>query len=637
MTTRDTIRQRVATSCERGAVLVLTGMSLVLLLVAGGLAVDLSALDARGQTLQNTADAASLAGVAVWAETLDEDDATATIERTIELNGIEIGDEVQVSIEFPTFDSVTVELTDVDPDVLLGGVLGFGSDVTRNATSRLRSCEVDCGRTVELPPPFQPLQADGDGDGFLPIVVGDRIYAINHGNNRIHCVDQTTSQECWPSKQLFPHDDDATTMVIAHHYLLDGRIYYVVWEGETEQYSASREPQTFLNLTCWDTRTDTPCTQRAEIRNAGQGIMAGTPNGIYVFAGNLKTHCYEPPSLEERCPGYGGGGRVEELRKEGRGFRQWWSNRMTTGDYVFFDDRIYFTASREDGMVWLACWATNRECRGFDAPPVNDTGSVRREEFDDLLAGRLFLHRDTNGEPDAVCTVGARVRVECYDPYTAERVPSAEANMAITTDNMRVDLDGRLLGVMTYHPATNRLFLVSDIDNSTTYCHDFTTRSYCGSYYTDSPWGPTLTYGYDPQSDCLIGLGHAQIFFTLDPDMSGECTGTDTEIQIDPCRCGEEVTWPPIATINTEGLATFEYRILDPDGVQLVPADGDSDSGVPLGPDGTIDLSEIDIDLEYVTLAIYAEAAFGENPWAPGEQPPTVVIGIRDRLPRLVE
>ena len=65
---------------DRGAVLALLAIVLFVVLVVAALAVDLSALERRGQTLQNTADAAALAGVVTWQETDDVGLARATVE-----------------------------------------------------------------------------------------------------------------------------------------------------------------------------------------------------------------------------------------------------------------------------------------------------------------------------------------------------------------------------------------------------------------------------------------------------------------------------------------------------------------------------------------------------------------------------
>lgn len=334
---------------ERGAVLALVAVTLFIVLVSGALAVDISALDRQGQSLQNTADAAALAGVAEWVDSGDPVATRTVIEDLIRQNGFALGDEIEVEIDFLDGAALEVDLVDTEPDVFLGGVVGFGSEIGRDASARYEQCEIGCRQELELPPPFQPIHTIGSGDGFVPVSVGDRLYGVNHHSSTMSCVDRVTESQCFSDRPLF-HGGRGTA---DNHYadVVGNRIYYVGWGGG----------QTVLQ--CWDTTVEERCGSEISFGFQGHSTMIIAPdNRIFVFTSSRKVFCVEAVT-HATCAGYGGG-RPTQLAE----LNSWSSsNNAAYKSYIAqHNGRIYHTLA-SGGRQHLHCWTRPRTIRAWEA------------------------------------------------------------------------------------------------------------------------------------------------------------------------------------------------------------------------------------------------------------------------------
>lgn len=619
-------RTRLDNARERGAVLALVAATLVLVLISGAVAVDLSALDRQGQSLQNTADAAALAGVATWVDTGDQAAATAVVTDLILQNGVALGDGVTLDVEFPTSLEIQVNLVDDAPEVFFGDVVGFGDELERDATAQLEVCDEGCNRVIEVPPPFNSVLAQGTGDGYIPIAIEDKLYAVNHHSFTIECVDRETNAQCWSEKQLF--DFPVHTFNVHHPFVHGTKIFYLGW-GDGN-YSVSTRPTSYasLYLGCFDTATDTRCSNTASMYSAGFGTMYGTADGIYVFSGDRKVYCFDPDTLNS-CSGYSGGKNTALSYESGWG--QWWENRSWNADRIEHDNKIYVGLTKRYGGTWVQCWDmdTNLPCSNFSPRRVNGTSTSNT--YGDWVSGRLFLFRESDGTPRSLCSIGNPTLFDCWYLSNGNTDSSAESSMNTMASSLGT-MSG-YLGRPTYHAASNRLFLVGDYYDSNTHCYNFNNGGHCGSRYNTSPWGEVKTYGYTTEGNCLLGLGHNSIFFSLQIDMSGECTGGSRTVDITPCMCGDVIKWPPITATNLDYIGQFDIRVIDPDGNVLIPADGEGWVSILTNP---ISLEDISTDFEYLTLELAVEPdASGNDPWA--TSPPSLLIGIQDKDPRLVE
>lgn len=597
-------------------------MALTLLVVvgSGAMAVDLSSLDRQGQTLQTSVDAAALAGATVWSETQDTSAATSVVANMLQQNGVQLSADVTLNVEFPAPGHIDVTVTDDSPDVLLSGMIGLGGSLVRGASAEHRLCDDGCFRVVDVNPPLGSVEVAGSGDGFVPISVGNRVYAVNHHSSTIQCIDRATQSACWPARQLF--SSPVTTMNMAHADLIGDRIYYLGWNGSSGSLPSG---DGFLQLGCWNTSIDARCANQVDLYNVGHGTLWATDTGLYVFAANRQVYCYEPVTFNE-CPGYGGGLPTALAAQSGWG--NWAETSAWNSDRLGWGDHVYVTLSNR-GMVWVHCWdlAAAAPCASMAPRPLNGTRTGTNEDFSN---GRLFLRRDPSGTPTSVCSFGSTVLVECWDPVTGTTHGAVEGEMTATLSAIAVT-PGSFVGPSTYDAASNRQFFVGSYNQSRTYCHDFTTATACGEVFNDTAFGPAETYGYEVGADCLLGLGDRSFFFTLKPDMSGPCDTGYEVVDITPCRCSGQTVWPPVTVGDANGVATFELRVLDPSGTPLLPADG---TWLMLG-DETVELDGIDPLFSHVTFEMRVTSLPAQDPWADGV-PPHLLVGMHDSDPHLV-
>ena len=342
---------------EHGAVMFLVAITALLVMLAGAIAVDLSALSTRGQSLQNAADSAALAGVQAYrasmgerTEANDEDKAVAiaAVNALLAQNGIDLTPE----INFPDPENdtlVQVVLNDPDAGFLLSGFTGGkAGTVERAATARFEACETTCSREVDIPPPFNGVDASGDGDGYQPIPANGALYSINHqsGNGRgslqITCVlrgerprtdiPTENTQLCWddganrpvPGKTAYPSnwvDSIVATPEMPHAAVIETRIY---WATST---SAGHY------MFCFETTTATPCSQPLRLNtnrdgnnercgwnptadpnppcpiydlraiHRGGGTVAADGR-VYSFTDDHMVHCVLPSLPMTTCSGY---------------------------------------------------------------------------------------------------------------------------------------------------------------------------------------------------------------------------------------------------------------------------------------------------------------------------------------------
>lgn len=615
---------------QRGELLPLVAITLTVIMSVGTLAVDLTALEKQGQTLQNAADAAAIAGVAEWASNGNQVNAIGIVHEIIAQNGVTIGAEVSLNVEFPSTTELRVVLTDNKPDAFLGGVvrdLVAGDGMVRDAVAALNQCGDSCAANIAIPPRFAAIQAEGAGDGYLPIMVGSRIYSINHHNKLIECVNRVTENICWPVRTLLEAGGAETTFHIVHHYLHDQKIYFTAWQGLFDK--VPQEPGS-LFVGCWDTTVDQPCPDRRYLGHAGAGSFAGIGDRLYLFASDRYMYCLELPSLSD-CAGYSGGRPTALAGEAGWDLA---TTRGTNMDIRVLDNRFYGTLAN-DGVVYMQCYdlSADQPCSGYGAVHLNNTESdTPTAKFHDYYNSRLFFYRDSSGNEIAICSMGT-INVECYDLTSSTARPGLAATLNPVKNQLDDALTGYFMGNVSYNQAANRAYFVSTYRVSETHCFDFDTQSYCGGVYSTTPLGEAQPYGFVSEGACMIGLGDEAIFFTIDTDMNSGCDGSGSTFPLQPCLCAGQVVWPPVRAENTEGVDQLNVRVVDRDGNVLVPAD----------PNGWVDMLTEDLDLSSipssvteVSIVADVRVTAGQDPWADGSGPGFVVGGSVTGGPKLV-
>lgn len=601
---------------ERGAVLGLLAATLFVLIGVGGLAVDLAATQSRGQELQNAADAAALAGAAIWSPTLSEAGAEAAVDDLLAQNGI--GGDVTWDVTFPTPQEVSVAVHDPTPIRLLGRLLRNDSGITRSASASFAPCDPTCTFAIDIPRPFSEVNYGGEGDGYRPIVVGNKIYAARHQDRTLTCIDRNTNGLCWDtdSRNLFSNDD-LFTMNVTHSTLVGTRLFHLgfedAWSSRDQNFPTATGA---IYIGCWETTTDTRCGETLITTGERHGMMAATDDAIYIFTNHRKVHCFDPATLA-LCADYDGGRDMDAQSQP-------WNDAdlaMRNSTYREHNGRIYTTISHL-GPHFIQCWDTNYDepCESFGTFEVNDNSAIGGvDTIDDIwVEGRLFFARTTTGEPTAICSSGQN-QVECFDLITGARDATVEAPLDGFASSWAHMYAGVITaGQHTYHESSNRTFFLGQVDDDRTYCWDWASGD-CGTVHHVDGLGSPWPYGYWPTPECLFGLGHNKIFWTLKPDMSGGCDHGALQLLVEPCMCNGEPAWPSVTMQNPEGVESFEVRLIDAAGDAIWPSDG---SAYQLGGDDTLDLAQIlQLNFDPITIEVIVESSPGQNPWEDGLSP----------------
>lgn len=393
---------------ERGAVMFLLVAAIMVVLLGGALAVDLSIVSTRGQQLQNAADASALAGVQAYRQSDgNRAAAEAAVAELLSQNGIAVDGTTTFAVTFPEGVSdteVIVTVSDSDPGTLLTGVTGVTSGVSRSATARFDSCQANCTVSVVIPSPFRSVDAAGQGDGYKPISVGNELYALNHNSSYggIVCIDRDTANDpdiqgiCdnWSdtSRRAYPGTSNTQRNPEMPHVAVSGTKIY--WAGSD---SAGTK------LYCFETSVATPCSSSVLInnrsrasssdisnqkdRNRGGGtVLAG--GRIFVFTDDFRVHCFNPGTPATRCSDYGSNGEASFLAND-----NFPENEPRDGNHGSSIDRIVDDINGK--IYWTIHVPTG------PAPPA-DCSSDNLEFPEGLVSiqnawSRLFLEADSSG------------------------------------------------------------------------------------------------------------------------------------------------------------------------------------------------------------------------------------------------
>ncbi|MDY7106844.1 MAG: pilus assembly protein TadG-related protein [Actinomycetota bacterium] len=620
---------------DGGQTLLIVALVLVVLSVSVGFAVDLGLLNRRAGQAQQAADAAALAVAVVAAETTDP---TLLEEEAVELalaNGFDgLDPDVGVEVEDLGDGRVRVVVTEQRiPMLFLGGLVGDRS-VQRSAVARFAGCG-RCELTLPLRAPLDAVDVSGSGDGFVPIPVGERIFAINHktrpGAKVLICIDRLTNAPCpgYPKALTSVAGSGGTwgdmyTNVTPTAVAIGARIYYA---GQRELDAG---------VGCWNTATDTSCgyvplallpalsNQQFSVRVGGPVVVDGD---LYLISDDLRVHCVRVPELSP-CLGYP---RASGLAAAGLPPLVPLGGKSPPIDIQVVGSRLYAVQQYESthtlGAVVvepggrLHCFDTalDAPCPGFGG----GTGHVTTMGLSGSgAAGQLFVRRDTSAQPDGVC-VNRYDRHECFGLDGAPLEPVAGLGALIHGTNFDVyrELD---LGGRTFFPGG---YL-----KHSTICWDWTTASGCGT----TVWGATGDYGYALDGDCFIGLGHHAVFWSFDQEFERPCAdaSVEGELELRPCACRDgETRWADVVLRGADlapgvDFSSFVVTLRN-------AATGELMASLDLlGGDGAVDLTFLDPSVDRLAVTVDAEAV-GDHAWRDGE-PPVLAFHIGDR-PVLVE
>lgn len=412
------VREAWKTDDDRGAVLFILLLFLVIFIAVATLAVDLASQGARGQDLQNTSDAAALAGVVEYQEQILDgatraeavDAAELVVEEVMRQNGIDPADgDIELDVVVSDDGSkLQVVIKDLDPDQflpndLLGETLKLDDQtVERSATAEFLACENECSLIVKIEKSIGAISARGNGDGYKPILVNQKLYAINHNSNdrQIVCVSTITEAPCWADGVA--RDAYASSVgffspnpEMPHTAVVGTRIYW----SATDKGNGHR-------LFCWETASglDVPCTDAVLLNsslrrfdnrdddntlsnfkdeNRGGGTFTVLGEKVFSFTDDHRIHCFDP-SIGSYCSGYSNIGNNTSLGDAGVP-----ASSPIHGNHGSSIDRI---VDKSTGYVYATLhipFAQNVDCTSPLADPAGQRVVVRNELTGNYLSSQF--------------------------------------------------------------------------------------------------------------------------------------------------------------------------------------------------------------------------------------------------------
>lgn len=606
---------------ERGAVLLIVAMLTVVLILSAGFAVDIGAWYTRAEELQQAADSAALAGAADFVSSnYDQTVAQNKVDEILRQNGLDPADpDITVNTTFdPVTGRVGVEVGDEDVDIFFSRLVQADMGIARSAMAEQDTCGSSCVHSVEIPPPLGAVGFAGSGDGWAPMLLGERVFAINHHSEvetggDIVCVDRQTEAMCtgYP-KNISPLQPAGTDWTVP-----------VAVVGSQIFYHAQRANDFVLG--CFDVSIDDACggghivlanlTDPGgdhDYQSRGGGTILAEDGRIFVFS-EEETFCVDPETYTS-CTGYPQANGFADSGIVAGTLSGAQQSSLQLGDRIYVSHTWYL---EQTGLgVQLHCWDTVADdaCAGFGAVSLHPSD-------DPSTSGRLFAMRTPAGAAYGVCSM-QRADVVCVDTdgISLPDPPGFEAAWA--------PLGAFKIGTPFYHDRSNRLFVPSRTTNHA-FCYDFAFQTDCGTLST----GTTGDYGYASEGDCIYGLGHNSIFWTFSPDLVAGCRSSVAEDRIYACLCGDGTRHWGSVGFDADLDSTFgpfekvEVVISDPAENVLLDLS-------MMDTDGVINLDGISTAHTYLNIEITIVAKAGFDPWIGGDGP-VVEVGWRDR-PHLV-
>lgn len=372
-----------------------------------------------------------------------------------------------------------------------------------------------------IPQPIPPITtARNGGDGYIPILAGDRIYGVWHhmaagANPEPHmvCIDTLTGKAC-PN---YPKPLDwQTSYNQGQGIFIDGKIYIKNRDATTH------------GVYCWDTATEDSCGYRpVAILGPVTGTAGGNGGwdqfsspvlhrGRLFFAGHdFRVYCFNPES-ETACADYGPRGKPTAR------FGERHETTRRINDVVYHDGKMIFSLATSWGDVPVPLGAKD-SCFDLDAgAPCQDWG-LNGVVTETTGTAYTFTRYDAAGNPIGYChgvqsgaaEVPLQSTVPCYDFAGRNRttIPSAQAFGQFRPYNVE---EGTL--------GTRTMF--GRYSTVGAYCYNWATSAPCAGTYYDVNGRSTQSlaehfYGFVPRGDCMVGLGHRGIFMSIDPLTGG--------------------------------------------------------------------------------------------------------------------
>jgi hypothetical protein len=433
---------------------------------------------------------------------------------------------------------------------------------------------------VPLVKPAATISQGTGGDGHVPIVVGDRVFAFFHHSTptSVSCIDRRTNRRCpgYPIQLGVGTDDIPGPGVV-----IGTRIYlHVLPKLGYQQYSS-------LALFCWDAATARSCGFTILARERGRtNPGASTPvlaaGKLWIAAATGKLLCFDP-AANAVCPSV-------PISLDGAHY-----DILAHGSKVFVAD--------DNGHLVCADISKGGPCSGW--PEVVDLG---------VGNFNIINRHSADGSITGICALSAFGVARCW--------PDGGAATATVLDNFPGT--GGYWDVTAEADVGTRTLFASWIGAT---CYDWVELAPCtGGGFSDSfaPGHAAYDINGDPlpsaygvvfDGACVIGLGDPGLVFTLDPKGFAPCSGLagDHAIDLRDQRCDGTVgsaSWgvARLGDVQAGELGAVRLTVRD------------AQSGAVLATknlvDGELDLSDIDSHAHpSITFSIAVVAKPGSTAW----------------------
>lgn len=636
---------------DRGAILILSALIMILMLLIAAFATDLGAWYRQGQEQQRGVDVASLngvqaydgavqaffadEGVSSWAELSSAQQVQAetdaleatmnaivgvlsatgtTVSGTPTYNIAAPPSESSISVTADDGSVITITRT-IDNEIIVtisrpgkqyfSSVVRDAPTITKSATAVLSNCGATCILPIVLNPPFQGFSAVGDGDGFGPLLYRDEtVWSVNHRRTfpedtqpgRIVCMDRATEEMCTPQGEFSLDGFSTINRPVEHIDEARGKIFF----------GARRMSDDRNGVACFDVVSRGFCAtsfldlwDQAGPQGPNTVSIVGVwpyGNNIYVLASHGELVCVNPDTMAE-CGRYNTAAMGNGLELETSG-----SSRTGWGEII--GSKFYIVQRGIGANAIFHCWdlASNTPCWG---------GTVVNISYADADESTGFIRYNTAADPIGICVL---------------RIPSPSRNACVSlTDASVTELPAlNALGAAMPGPwggsaiswEGKRTFVAGGVNNKIA-CWNWGTNSMCGVRDLDPLGNPQVRpYGFAQVTpNCIIGNGDSSIFFSFNPIGMTACVDTVVETQITPCQCADGTQkWgvveipPSLLVLVDQLLAT----VTEPDGT-IILEDFDL-----LAAGGWMDLGNADPTVPYLNLRLDVESKLdgsGEPLW----------------------
>lgn len=590
MATLSNLRNRVSGSRnERGAILILSALIMMLLLFIAAFATDLGAWYRQGQAQQRAADVGSLngmqaydreykayfeaAGVQTWTQLSDAQrteaerqamaEAINTIIGLLETSGHSFSSApVEVQLSPPPNvpgdqsiytitsddgtlvtitrqeDGMSVSLT-ADGDQYFSNLLRDAPQITRKSTAVLSNCGAECTRSVEINPPFVGFQGTGKGDGYGPLLFDkdpsadgiEEIWAVNHHSNggsgyEIICMNVESKSECSGSSNVHFPLNYQTGNRPTEYIAPNGKIYFSARNSSTDR----------TGLACFDAATRSYCsTPFVDLFDSTQTGYDGwiNVNGpweyngeLFIVSQNAQLGCVTMAMT--KCAT-----AVQNLPAFGDSRLAGLNNSknyIANGEQL--GSKLYITQNAPNGLFFQCVDLSNRSSC-FTPVYNNSLGNGG----DDVAT---FFRYDTSGNENGICAYHVQTRnsgcvgLNGTNLGSISGMSSAFSSLSNGWAGDAISWQGRRTFIAGGN--SDRVGCWSWEDGGVP-CPDGSILHANAAYTGSKNANP---YGFAQISEqCIVGLGHSSVFYSFNPRGFSSCVDAKLSTEILPCTCAD--------------------------------------------------------------------------------------------------